>query len=488
MKFPLLVNLFLSGWLWATSACCLAGSGDDLGGVFQQILEDHDVSTLIKSLDRLRVLAPGADGPIAKAALLQWSKPSEDKEKAGEARNILLGYLKQPNPQIKRDQGQSAVLPEVLLGKGDGDPLTKLWVLAKGQKALAKVTKLKEIDLAKPLPEASSSFKDTLFVARMEDRDARPHKTFFSSKGGGNAIVHLALVGNFTAIPAHFLQELPSLETVTIMAEKLEAIEEYFAVGTKQLKAIVIDAPKLKVIGYTFAEDSSVETVKLPPAVASIGMNFLSRAAKLSDLDLSKLTALKQLGETFLAGVVLAELDLSQATSLQTIPNFFLPESTVELVKLPGSITDIGESFLRKASFERLEFSTLPKIRTIASRFMMESTFGEFDCRDLAQVTKLPDYFMAGARGRAVINADQLIKVTAIGDGVFQRFKTITDRVTKKESAEKINVNLAVMTDLGSVGSNFGGFKGASIKLTVTAAQKEKFVHMTPPPDMVIAK
>eukprot|EP00672_Neobodo_designis_P027096 CAMPEP_0174831244 /NCGR_PEP_ID=MMETSP1114-20130205/2987_1 /TAXON_ID=312471 /ORGANISM="Neobodo designis, Strain CCAP 1951/1" /LENGTH=427 /DNA_ID=CAMNT_0016065065 /DNA_START=40 /DNA_END=1323 /DNA_ORIENTATION=+ len=141
---------------------------------------------------------------------------------------------------------------------------------------------------------------------------------------------------------------------------------------------------------------SNVTRIALPASsLRSIGGYFAADATMLEHLDLSELSALREIGDQFCAGAMrlqgdmalppsvvsvgdwfmrntplVRKVDMSAATELTALPDHVLFASGVEVVELPPKVEAIGDHFAAHArSLSRCDVSQLNSLREIGASF-----------------------------------------------------------------------------------------------------------------------
>jgi hypothetical protein len=248
----------------------------------------------------------------------------------------------------------------------------------------------------------------------------------------GTALRRLALVPAGTATQHVTFDRVPALRRIGPVSSLSKAVT---AIDLCHLRHLV------RVDDQFGFECCGLRSVLLPATVTSIGDHFVCGCANLTAvLDLSHLTKLRSVGASFaqhssLPGVLLppniaslddhflfgcknitAALDLRGLVHLQSIGTFFAAQTAINDVRLPPSVTSIGADFIAMCTSitQPLDLSHLTLLRGIVYGFARQSTVP--DVRLPFTVASIGDRFLYGCMSlSALLDLSRVTQLRCIG-------------------------------------------------------------------------
>eukprot|EP00760_Papus_ankaliazontas_P028148 PhM_4_TR3553/c1_g1_i2/m.67854 len=155
-------------------------------------------------------------------------------------------------------------------------------------------------------------------------------------------------------------------------------------------------------------------------ALATIPADFLRLCTRLTYVDMSSLTNVREIGDRFLQDcTTLTCLDLSPLTNVSKIGEFFLSGCSrlaqLDLSRL--NVSKIGWFFLAGCtSLSSLDLSSFTKVSMIGGYFISDcSALLSLDLSPLSNVEEIGGYFLSGCRRLTQLDLSPLTNVSKIG-------------------------------------------------------------------------
>jgi hypothetical protein len=185
-----------------------------------------------------------------------------------------------------------------------------------------------------------------------------------------------------------------------------------------------------------------------PSQVETIGDDFVGNCFDLREIDLAILSQVKTIGHSFLLECTsLTELRLAPLTNVQTIGHSFL-YGCAGLTELNLSslseVKAIGHNFLARCSELRKIYSSPSQVETINNHFVYDCyNLREIDLALLSQTKTIGDVFLYRCASLTELNLAPLAKVQTIGDAFLAKCASLT------------KLNLAPLAKVQTIGHDF---------------------------------
>lgn len=202
------------------------------------------------------------------------------------------------------------------------------------------------------------------------------------------------------------------LESINLNGAVLTILGSYTFNECEKLRSIDLSSTKLEEIpAYAFHSCASLRTVTFPNTVKTIGQQAFNNSQSLESLKMP--AALSSIGDNaFLYCRKIRSVDLS-ATSLTKIDSWFSNVDSLRTVKLPSTVTEIGENAFYNSPIEEINFPA--SLTTIGNSAFYGNRLKTVDL-SATKFTTINNWFANNNKLRTVKLPET---VASLGEGAF---------------------------------------------------------------------